>query len=689
MSINLGTAMAFLMLDTSGFERGFNSAMNSMDSFQSGTGGVTSAIDSMSHGLQSAGSNMTRSMTLPLVAAGKEVIQVGMSFEQAMANVKGISGATEKEFVRLQDEARKAARESVFTAEETANALGYMAMAGWNTEQMLDGLVPVLNLAQASGEDLATTSDIVTDALTAFGLEAGDAAHFADILAAAATSSNTNVGMMGETFKYVAPVAGALGYSAEDTALAIGLMANASIKSSQAGTSLRGALTRLANPTETMTAAMVQLGLATMEYNNVVDEEKVYKANNKLLNASGRLTKAQIAYNEALEKYGEGSTQVQKKAIDLEQAQRAVEAAERDLVTAQQGTMEQGELTLLALTNENGEMRSLEEVIMLLREKFQGLTEDQQAQYASVIFGQNAMSGMLAIINAEDDALEDLSHSIDTCTDETSGYSRAQELADIMTETTEGKMKIMISTLQDLAIGIFMTLKPGIDWLIDALQGVIEYFASLDEEQMNTILKFVAMVAAIGPVLTIIGKVVGVIGTLMKVFGTLGKGIKLIGGLFTALGAGPVAGIVLAIMAVVGVVVILYNKFEWFRNLVNGIWDGIVNAIKGAIQAVKDFIGIFESAKSSVNGTAGQAVFTKSVSALRGSHANGLDYVPYDGYVAELHRGERVLTKNENERYSNRSSVGGDTYNFYAVKATPYEYAREMKRTKEEILGGL
>lgn len=689
MAIDLGTAMAFLMLDTSGFERGFKTAADTMGGFQSSAGGLVSSIDNISTGLENTGRSLSTKVSLPLVAIGKDAIQTGMEFEQSMANVKAISGATGSEFESLQEKAREMGAKTKYTASEAADAMSYMAMAGWKTRDMLNGIEGIMNLAAASGEDLATTSDIVTDALTAFGLTAQDSAHFADILAAASSNANTNVGMMGETFKYVAPVAGALGYSAEDTALAVGLMANSGIKASQAGTSLRGALTRLANPTDTMVGAMVQLGLATQEYVNVVDEEKVYKATNKLLNAQGNLTKVQIDYNNAVEKYGEGSEQVQKKLIDLEKAQRSVEAAEHDLSVAQQGAMKQGETHINVITDENGQMRSLEEVIMLLREKFQGLTEDQQAQYASVIFGQNAMSGMLALINATDGDVQKLSGAIEGCTDSTTGYSAANEMAEIQMDTTEGKLLEMQSALSDLKIEIFQSVKPALDIVIELIRDLANFLSGLTDEQKESIIKFVGMVAAIGPVILIIGEVVSVVGTVMKVFGTLGKAIKLIGALFTALGAGPVAAIVAAIAAVVGIVIVLYNKFEWFRNLVNGIWEGIKKGIDLAIQAIKDFIGIFESAKSSVNGTAGQAVFTRSVSALRGSHANGLDYVPYDGYVAELHRGERVLTKNENERYSNRAGSGGDTFNFYAVQATPYEYAREMKRAKAEILGGM
>ncbi len=156
-----------------------------------------------------------------------------------MSKVAAVSGAAGDNLDRLRDKAREMGEKTKFSASEAAEAMNYMAMAGWKTEDMLSGIEGVMNLAAASGEDLATTSDIVTDALTAFGLSAQDSGHFVDILVAASSNANTNVSMMGETFKYCAPIAGALEFSAEDTAEAIGLMANADIKFSQAGTALR------------------------------------------------------------------------------------------------------------------------------------------------------------------------------------------------------------------------------------------------------------------------------------------------------------------------------------------------------------------------------------------------------------------------------------------------------------------
>lgn len=185
-------------------------------------------------------------VTAGITALGTVAVKTGADFDSAMSKVAAVSGATGDDLQALRDKAREMGSQTKFSASEAAEAMNYMAMAGWKTEDMLSGIEGIMNLAATSGEDLATTSDIVTDALTAFGLTAADSAHFADVLAAASSNANTNVSMMGETFKYAAPVAGSLGFSVEDTAEAIGLMANAGIKSTQAGTSLRSIMTALA-----------------------------------------------------------------------------------------------------------------------------------------------------------------------------------------------------------------------------------------------------------------------------------------------------------------------------------------------------------------------------------------------------------------------------------------------------------
>ena len=256
----------------------------------------------------------------------KDTIDTYKDFEAAMSQVKAVSGATGSEFDKLTAKAKEMGATTKFTATQSAEAFNYMAMAGWDSQQMLDGIEGILNLAAASGEDLGTTSDIVTDALTAFGLKASDAAHFSDVLAQSAASANTNVSMMGESFKYVAPIAGAMKYSVEDTSLALGLMANASVKGSMAGTSLKTALANMAAPTDKMATAM--------------------------------------------KKYG------------------------------------------ISLTDSNGNMKTLKGVLDNLRSSLGGLSETEKTAAASTIFGKEAMSGMLAIINATESDYNKLAESI-------------------------------------------------------------------------------------------------------------------------------------------------------------------------------------------------------------------------------------------------------------------------------------
>ena len=285
-----------------------------------------------------------------------ESVNSFQDFESMMSQVKAISGATGQEFDDLTTKAQEMGATTKFTATESAEAFNYMAMAGWKPQQMIDGISGIMSLAAASGEDLGTTSDIVTDALTAFGLQAGDAGHFADVLAQASANANTNVSMLGESFKYVAPVAGAMNYSVEDTSLALGLMANASIKGSMAGTALKTSLANMAAPTDSMAAAM--------------------------------------------DKYG------------------------------------------ISLTDSEGNMKSLRGVIDNLRGSLGGLSETEQTAAASTIFGKEAMSGMLAIINASEEDYNKLSTAIGNSKD------AAEGMADTMLDNLKGSFTLMQSAIE-------------------------------------------------------------------------------------------------------------------------------------------------------------------------------------------------------------------------------------------------
>lgn len=346
--------------------------------FQSGIDGIGSIAEK---GLKATGAILAGTATA-IGAIGAASVKVGSDFEASMSKVAAISGATGDDLKALTDKAKEMGATTKFSASESADALQYMAMAGWKTEDMLNGLEGIMNLAAASGEDLATTSDIVTDALTAFGLSAEDSTHFADVLAQASSNANTNVGMMGETFKYVAPVAGALGYTAEDTALAIGLMANSGIKASQAGTSLRSIMSRMAKPTKEVQGAMDKLGVS--------------------------------------------------------------------------------------LTDSNGNMKSLNEVMGDLRKGFAGLSKDEAAAMAAALGGQEAMSGLLAIVNSSDDDFDKLSDAIYSCD------GAAKRMADTMNDNLQGQITILKSGLEGLGISLYENMEAPLKEVVKEAQNMVQ-----------------------------------------------------------------------------------------------------------------------------------------------------------------------------------------------------------------------
>lgn len=224
--------------------------------------------------------NTTKIAATAIAGAGamalKKSIDIGSEFEAQMSTVGAIANASESDMVRLTEKAKEMGATTKFTATQSGQAFEYMAMAGWKTSQMLNGISGIMSLAAASGEELGTTSDIVTDALTAFNLKAKDSGHFSDVLAQTSASANTNVSMLGESFKYVAPVAGSMGYSVEDISLALGLMANASVKGSMAGTALKTAIANMAAPTEKMDAAMKKYNISLKDsHGNVKDFKSV------------------------------------------------------------------------------------------------------------------------------------------------------------------------------------------------------------------------------------------------------------------------------------------------------------------------------------------------------------------------------------------------------------------------------
>ena len=242
------------------------SSQSMVSQFNSGVDAVSGGfgkLESFAKGTFDAMVKASETAAVAIGAVATAAVSFGAPFEAQMSTVKALTGATEAEFERLNETAKRIGETTSFSATEAGQAMEYMAMAGWKTEDIIGGIGGIMDLAAASGEELAGVSDIVTDALTAFGLSAADAGHFSDVLAAASTNSNTNVAMMGETFQYAAPLAGALGYSVEDTAVAIGLMANSGIKASAAGTALRKIFSETTNGATVTAKAFGEMDIAT------------------------------------------------------------------------------------------------------------------------------------------------------------------------------------------------------------------------------------------------------------------------------------------------------------------------------------------------------------------------------------------------------------------------------------------
>lgn len=342
-------------------------------SFKDAMGNAKGAFEGLEKAGKIAFNTIKTGATIAATTAGTIVAAstaIGSAFESQMSTVQAISGATKEEFHLLKQKAQEMGETTSFSASEAGKAMEYMGMAGWKAQDMINGIDGIMDLAAASGEELGIVSDIVTDALTAFGLKAENSAEFADILAAASSNANTNVSMMGETFSYAAPVAGALGYSVKDTALVIGLMANSGIKASQAGTALR----RILNETT------------------------------KEITLSGK----------AFAKAGKST----------------------------------GEFTVETV-NADGSMRELKDIIDDLRTGFSGLSESEQSANAEAIVGKNAMSGLLAIINASENDYQKLYHAIEN------SAGAAKRMADIRLDNFSGDITLMKSALEGLGIEIF------------------------------------------------------------------------------------------------------------------------------------------------------------------------------------------------------------------------------------------
>lgn len=335
-----------------------------------------------------------------LTELGKAVVNIGIEFSSSVSKVEALSGATENEMSTLENRARELGKSTIFTASQVADAFSYMALAGWDTKNMLGGIEGVLNLAAAAQMDLAEASDIVTDGLTAFCLTAEDADMFADTLATAMARSNTDVTQLGEAFKYVGPLAGSMGYSIQDVSLALGTMANSGIKASQGGTSLRRVLQNMISPTDTVVGAMNSLGLS-------------------LFNADGSTKPLKTVLDDLRKSLSTGGGDVELFKIKLDELTSSFEA---------------GQL----------EEEDYNDACMELAMKCGVVTNQLAAQNAAAIAGATGLSGLMAIVSASDEDWNSLCNSLNN------SENAAADMAHTMNDNLGGDIQILNSALQEV-----------------------------------------------------------------------------------------------------------------------------------------------------------------------------------------------------------------------------------------------
>lgn len=478
--MDFGSIAAKMTLDISNFTSQLNLAQNqaqrlaveSSKSFQIG-----SALTGM-------GKVLSTAVTLPLLGIAATSIKVGNEFQAQMSRVQAIAGATGGELDKMKRQAIELGAKTAFSAKEAAQGMENLASAGFQVNEIMDAMPGVLDLAAVSGGDVAASSEAMASSLRAFGLEAGQAGHVADVFARAAADTNAETVDMAEAMKYVAPVAHSMGLSLEETAASIGIMADAGIKGSQAGTTLRGALSRIAKPTKAMVKSMDQLG---------------------------------VSFYDA-----------------------------------------------------NGKMIPLREQIAQLKTATAGLTQEERNRHLVTLYGQNSLSGMLALLDAGPEKLDKMTNAL------INSDGAAREMAETMQDNLASKIEQMGGAFESAAIVIQQILEPALTKVVGGITKLIEAFLNMSPVGQKMVVIFAGMVAALGPLLLIAGTV---ITTMVK----LRIAMQFLGPAFMGT-MGTIALVVAAFYALVAVFMIAYTKSERFRNLIDSLAPAIKKGLGVAVE---------------------------------------------------------------------------------------------------------
>jgi len=618
------------------------------------SGGISSAAVAVGTFVGNLASNALQIGIDKLKEFTTSTIETGSELQSKMSGVVATLGYSMEELhdptskasydlEMLTEKAKEMGRTTAFSSSEAADALTYMAMAGWKSEQQVAALEPVMNLTAASGEELGTVADIVTDSMTALGLKAEDASGYADILAAASSNANTNVGMLGESFKYAAPIIGSMSKDEEqaakntkDLAIALGTMANAGIKGEQAGSMLRNGIINLVKPTKQQAAAMSQLGLIASETTRVFDDEAITKAQSKVADKTAALEKTQLAYNSAVAKYGDSSKQAQTALINMQTAERHLTEAQDALTQAQQGTI-QTVAGQSVFADEAGNMKSLGEMVDILRSALgdcsaelfdsegnlkdydtilseveqseDGLTKAEQLKNAAIIFGKQNVAGMLSLINASTEDYSKLADAIYNCD------GAAEEMAKVKLDNLAGDVTLMKSAFSGLQEAIFDGLDRPLrkvvqsltNKLLPALTGVIEGKDGAEGVLKSAIVNLMTTISV--QLRNILPKIMTIMGTILSaMMQTLPQFTNVAVTLITGLIQGFIRSLPLIVSAALDLITALTTSImqllpelipvvtEIVTTLANGLKENIPLIFDVAVDLIQNLItGIAEN----------------------------------------------------------------------------------------------
>lgn len=561
-------------------------------------------------------------------------VDTGMTFTSSMSNVKALSGATAEEMEALTEKAEEMGEKTSFTASQSADALGYMALAGWNTEEMLDGIDGVLNLAAASSMDLATASDIVTDAMTAFGMSADETNRFVDVLAATSTSSNTTVEMLGQSFKYVGAICGAMGYSIEDAGVALGMMANSGIKAEQAGTSLRSLLTRLSTNAGASANSLGALDILTQRLG-----VSFYDSSGNARDLSDVLVETRAAW---------AGLNVE------EQVNYAKKMAGQEAMTGFLALMSDGAISIESVATAIDSMGYDIDALGVSVSDLQTLYKSygDETAVATALMNQFSMTQedadqvtqLLGVsLTQQTTSWDSLSNAINNSS------GAASEMSDTILDNLQGDVTLMESALDGLKISIFDDVESP---LRDVVQGITNDVIPAAEDMIGNIkdgiewakehrstLEGVALV--LGSLTVGIGAYNAVTGikTAMEAANTTtlhGLAAAQLKANLAFL-ASPITWVVAIITLLVGGFIYLWNTCEEFRGFWIGLWDGITGFFGDAKEKISEGIdnigGFFTSLPDKISG--GISNFKESVKAGFSEAYNSIDAIT-DGRLSAV-----------------------------------------------------